>query len=152
MFEELSLALLAWSNLVNLEVGAMSAAAQVGGTAVRSVVLFTQRVLRIVERTTCCHRKSQQLRELFPSSSSSWLPWLSANPALSINNEHFKEQLRQVQAYLMSLRQKEILPRTGGLEINFPFAALISERWAERLGLKAPVSPLVDELYLDLLH
>lgn len=97
-------------------------------------------------------RKSQQLRELFPSSSSSWLPWLSASPALRINNERFKEQLRQVQAYLMSLRQKEILPWTGGLEINFPFAALISVRWAERLGPKAPVSPLVDELYLGLLH
>lgn len=55
-------------------------------------------------------RKSQQLRELFPSPSSSWLPWLSASPALRINNERFIEQLRQVQAYLMSLRQKEILP------------------------------------------
>lgn len=52
----------------------------------------------------------------------------------------------------MSLRQKEILPWTGGLEINFPFAALISVRWAERLGPKAPVSPLADELYLGLLH
>lgn len=70
-----------------------------------------------------------------------FMPWLSASPALRINNERFKEQLRQVQAYLMSLRQKEILPWTGGLEIYFPFAALISARWAERLGLKAPVSP-----------
>lgn len=97
-------------------------------------------------------RKSRQLKELFPSSSSSWLPWPSASPALRINNERFKEQLRQVQAYLMSLRQKEILPWTGGLEINFPFAALISVRWVERLRPKAPVSPFVDELYLGLLH
>ncbi len=93
-------------------------------------------------------QKNQQFREIFSSSSSSWLPWLSASPALRINNERFKEQLRQVQAYLMSLRHKEILPWTGGLEINFPFAALISARWAERLGPKAPVSPLADELYL----
>lgn len=96
--------------------------------------------------------KKREALKALPFSSSSWSPWPWASPALRINNERFREQLRQVQAYLMSLRQKEILPWTGGLEINFPFAALISVRWAERLGPKAPVSPSVDELYLGQLH
>lgn len=63
-------------------------------------------------------------------------PLAQCQSSLSINNERFKEQLRQGAgpASLMSLRQKEILPWTGGLEINFPFAALIWVRWTERLG------------------
>lgn len=52
----------------------------------------------------------------------------------------------------MSLRQKEILPRTAGIEINFPIAALISVRWVKRLVPKAAVSTLFDEPYLGILH
>lgn len=50
--------------------------------------------------------KRQRLSEGFPSSSSSWVPWLPASSPLCIDNERFKEQLRQVQAYLNVLKTK----------------------------------------------
>lgn len=152
LFEKLSPAPWEWSNLLNLAVGAVSAAAQVGGRVERSksfspLSLFWGSLReRPVATTNPAAQRAPLLLIL------TWLPWLPASPALRIHNERFKEQLRQVQAYLMSLKQKEILRWTGQLEINFPFAALISARWAERLGPKAPVSPLRDGLYLGLLH
>ena len=71
-----------------------------------------------------------------------WVP--APAPGLSINNDCFKEQLRQgAHPALNVLKTKGDTAMDRGLEINFPFAALIWVRWARRLGLPVPGSPFL---------
>lgn len=104
--------------------------------------------------------KRQQLTEVFPSSSSSWSPWLSARLALCVDNERFKEQLRQVQAYLNVLKTKGDIATDSRDRNQFPICGFNFSKMAGKIrtegtcklprwwGLPGPPAPPGSTLWL----
>lgn len=78
--------------------------------------------------------KRQRLKEGFPPSSSSWLPWPTASPALCIDNERFKEQLRQVQAYLNVLKTKGDIAADSRGRNQFPICGFNFSKMGKKIS------------------
>lgn len=116
LFEELSPALSERSNLLNLAVDAVSAAAQVGQWVERSELtsflnLFWE---RLREWPVGIKRRKSAVHRVLPRFILFMVALAVCHHSLRINNERFREQLRQVQTNLMSLRQKRYCHGQGG--------------------------------------
>lgn len=73
-----------------------------------------------------------------------WISWFGPMPVLfSIDTGSLREVLRHGVKLPNVLKTKRDIAADTGLEINFPFAALIRAWWAGRLGLRLPVSPVL---------
>lgn len=73
-----------------------------------------------------------------------WISWFGPTPVLfSIDTGSLKEVLRHGVKLPNVLKTKGDIAADTRLEINFPFTALIWVRWAGRLGLRLPVSPVL---------
>lgn len=77
--------------------------------------------------------KRQRLTEGFPPSSS-WSPWPTASPALCIDNERFKEQLRQVQAYLNVLKTKGDIAADSRGRNQFPICGFNFSKMVKKIS------------------